>query len=155
MKHRQAQCKVKLKQVSSVIQYPPGYKGQPLTQELIGFSERLDDCPEEYRGIFHILIKQFAYDMGCGDSERSREYLKAIACGGEVIWCHEDLPSVVFISMEVQRGSTRKRVLKIMPTSQLIEINEIAINASRVYLGDAVATDTQPPLKAFIGTFTF
>ena len=26
----------------------------------------------------------------CSKRGRTAEYLKAIACGGEVIWCHED-----------------------------------------------------------------
>ena len=86
MKHRSTQRKVKATQERSVITYPPGYKGQPLTKERILFSDQLLTCAEEYRGIFTILLKQFAFDMGCGKSERSREYLKAIACGGVTLW---------------------------------------------------------------------
>lgn len=155
MKHRSTQHKVKATQERSVITYPPGYKGQPLTQDRIFFSDRLVNCAEEYRGIFTILIKQFAFDMGCGKSERSREYLKAIACGGETIWCNADLPAVVFLSIEEQCGCTRKRVLKIMPTLQLAELNGIVVDASGVGLDDAGASDVQTPAKTFAGVFNF
>lgn len=155
MKHRSAQHKEKAKQVRSVIPYPPGYKGQPLTQEVIFFSDRLVNCAEEYRGIFSILLKQFAVEMGCGDSERSRNYLNAIANGKDTIWFNEYLPAVVFVSIEEQYGDTLKRVLKIMPTLQLAEMMEIVDVESGVNRDNVSASDAQTPAKTFAGVFNF
>lgn len=155
MKHCSAQHKVKAKHDRSVIPYPPGYEGQPLTQELIYFSDRLLTCSEEYLGIFPILLKQFAVDLGCGDSERSRDYLKAIADGVGVIWYHADLPAIAFLSIEEQCNHTSKRVLRIMPTLQLVEFTGIIDAGSRVYRDDAGASDTQTPIGTFAGVCNF
>lgn len=150
MKRHPNQHKVKVKEHSSVIPYPPGYKGQPLTAELIDFSDQLLNCPVEYRGLFMILIKQFALELGCGNSELSREYLTAIANGEVAIWNNEDLPAIVFVSIEEQHGCTRQRVLKIMPTLQLAEISGIVVDASEV---TARANDAQTTHKTFAGVF--
>lgn len=155
MKHRSAQRKVKENQDCSVITYPPGYKGQPLTKELILFSDQLLTCPQEYRGIFTILLKQFAFDMGCGDSERSREYLKAIACGGLTLWYTQDLPAVVFVSTDEECGNTRKRVLKIMPKHQFWKLSGIDDSELGVYWGDAGANSSETPDEVFARVLNF
>ena len=155
MKHRSEQDKVKTKQDRPFIPYPPGYKGQPLTQQLIFFSDRLLNCPEEYRGIFTILLKEFALDLGCGDSEHSRDYLKAIADGVEAIWNHADFPAIAFLNIEEQCNHTSKRVLRIMPTLQLGELTGIVDADSGVGRDDAGASHTQTPVGTFAGVFNF
>jgi hypothetical protein len=122
MKRRTAQGTVKTKHAQQVITYPPGYKGQPLTADVIMFSEGLMNCPADYRGVFRMLLKQFAADVGCGDSDKSHAYLKGIASGQEILWFCEDLPTVVLVSVDELYKGKPKRVLKIMPTRQLEEI---------------------------------
>ena len=143
MKCNSTQDKVKAEHEHPVIPYPPGYKGQSLTSDLITFSEKLSSCPEEYRGIFIILLTHFAEDMGCGDSEMSREYLKAIANDGVAIWYDEDLLGVVFVSLMEECNNTRKRILKIMPTNQLAELSGDFEFKSDVH-GDCANTDDTP-----------
>jgi hypothetical protein len=122
MKRRSAQGNEKKNQAQPVIAYPPGYKCQPLTEELIMFSDSLMKCPADYRGVFKMLLKQFAADVGCGDSEKSQAYLKAINCGEEIFWFSDDLPTLVLVSVEEQCAGKRKRFLKIMPIHQLAEL---------------------------------
>lgn len=155
MKHRSAQHKVKANQDSSVITYPPGYKGQRLTEDSVYFSDRLMNCPEDYRGIFKILIQQFAVDLGCGDSERSRNYLKAVADGVEAIWYNDDLPAIVFLSMDEKCHNTSKRVLRIMPTLQLDELIVDDDVGSEVNRDDVSASDAETPDATFAGAANF
>lgn len=155
MKHRSTQHKVKANQDSSVITYPPGYKGQPLTEDSVFFSDRLMNCPEDYRGIFKILIQQFAVDLGCGDSERSRNYLKAVADGVEAIWYNDDLPAIVFLSIDEKCRNTSKRVLRIMPTLQLDELIVDDDVGSEVNRDDVTASDAETPDPTFAGTANF
>lgn len=122
MKRRQEQHDLKATQARSVIPYPPGYRGQALTDDTIMFSERLTSCPEEYRGIMMILLKLFAAEVGCGETKTSRDYLDAITSDGLVVWSHADLPTVSLVSIVEWDGCNAfKRVLKIMPTTQLPE----------------------------------
>lgn len=125
MNRRSAKGTAKTNQVQSVIAYPLGYKGQPLTEDSIFFSDSLMNCPADYRGVFVMLVKQFAAEVGCGNTETSREYFEAMSCGGAFIWCSEDLPTVLILSVVEQHKRTRQRVLRIMTTQYWIESNEI------------------------------
>ena len=125
MKRRSTKGTVKTNQAQPVIAYPPGYKGQPLTEDLIMFSDSLMNCPADYRGLFVMLVKQFAAEVGCGNTEVSRDYFEAISCDRAFIWCSEDLPTVLILSVVEQHKRTRQRVLRIMTTQYWIESNEI------------------------------
>ena len=139
MKGHSKQKIVKINRHTPLIPYPPGYMGQPLTVELVDFCDELPVCPEEYRGLMKILLKQFALEMGCGNSKKSRDYLASISNGETIVWWHEYLNGIGFVSIEEQRGRKRQRVLQIMPTSRMLElgyIDELAVVST-------AATDVQ------------
>lgn len=137
MNRRSAKGTGKTNQAQPVIAYPTGYKGQPLTEDSIFFSDSLMNCPADYRGVFVMLVKQFAAEVGCGNTEKSQKYFEAMSSGGTFIWCSEDLPTVLILSVVEQRKRTRHRVLRIMTTQYWIESNDIPDHESEACPDDS------------------
>ncbi len=146
MKGHSKQQTVKINRQTPLIPYPPGYEGQPLTVGLVDFCDELPDCPEEYRGLMKILLKQFALEMGCGNSKKSRDYLALISKGETVLWWHVHLNGIGFVSIEEQRGRKRQRVLKIMPTRRMLELGYI----DEVAVVSTAASDVQTSVITYL-----
>ena len=107
MKGHSKQKIVKINRHTPLIPYPPGYMGQPLTVGLVEFYDELPDCPKEYRGLMKILLKQFALEMGCGNSKKSRDYLALISKGETVLWWHVHLNGIGFAFADINRHKVK------------------------------------------------
>lgn len=122
MKRSSKPCKGASDLALPVVMYPDGYRGQPLLPELIFFSNQLPPCTAEYHGFFKVLIKQFATEVGCGNSLLSSSYFNALKDGNCYFWSHDELPDIVLLSEMQNKGRKKQRVLRIMPRDQLLEI---------------------------------
>lgn len=100
---------------ANVIEYPTGYRGQPLSANLIFFCPDFAPCPSEYRCLFEFLVKQFAKEMGCGASETSNDYLRSLDSHTAFSWQHPDFSNIILVSrQDIVHGRSR-RILQIMP----------------------------------------
>lgn len=122
MKRRSKKVNVDTEQGYHVIEYPPGYKGQPLTHDCISFSDHFFESTEKHVWFVKNLLKNFAAEVGCGDSQESLEYCESVANGCDYCWSPSYLPGVLVISFEDKSEKSRKRMLLLTTMREMSEL---------------------------------
>jgi hypothetical protein len=121
MKRRTKKCNVNKERGYHVIEYPPGYRGQPLTHDSITFSDHFFESTEKHVWFVKSLLKNFAAEVGCGDSQESLDYLESVTKGGDYCWSPSYLPGVLVISFEEKSEKSQKRMLLLTTMREMSE----------------------------------
>jgi hypothetical protein len=121
MKRRSKKGNVDTEQGYHVIEYPPDYKGQPLTHDSITFSDHFFESTEKHVWFVKNLLKSFAIEVGCGDSLESLDYFESVSKGCDYFWTPSYLPGLLVISYEDKSKKLRKRMLLLTTMREMSE----------------------------------
>ncbi len=152
MKRRSNKGNVDTEQAYHVIEYPPGYKGQPLTHDCISFSDLFFESTEKHVWFVKTLLKNFAAEVGCGDSQESLDYFESVAKGVDYFWSPSYLEEVLVISFEDKSEKLRKRMLLLTTMREMAELIGVCEKSEPDH-GDANAFDEHSSNEASAKVF--
>lgn len=129
MNRRPKKGHVDAEQEYHVIEYPPGYKGQSLTPDSINFSDRFFESTENQLWFVRILLKNFASEVGCGNSQESLDYLEAISNGFDYCWTPSNLTGVLVISFLDKSQKCPKRMLLLITMREMSDLIGVTVGS--------------------------